>query len=106
MKFLEEDQKFKQDLNININSSDNETYDNEAQQDKSSSSSDSQNISGMDFLLFLILILLVLGNSRTFSAYFQIFDREINKVNNILNAFKSTADGLKETFSTSNDFEI
>lgn len=70
-----------------------------------SSSPKSQDVSGMDFLLFLILILLLLGNQNTFNSYFQIFDNEVNKLSNMLNAFQSTAEGLKQTFSTSYNFQ-
>ncbi|MEJ6952565.1 hypothetical protein [Natronospora cellulosivora (SeqCode)] len=88
-----------EDVKTNQNS--NSEY---AFQNESSSSNSSQNVSSFDFLLFLILILLVLGNKDTFSGYFRIFDREVNKLTNILNAFQNTAESLKQTFST--DFKI
>lgn len=62
-------------------------------------------VDNMEFLLFLILILLLLGNQDAFSSYFQVFDKEVNKLNQILGAFQTTAEGLKGVFSTSFDFE-
>lgn len=57
------------------------------------------NVGSIEFLLFLILILLILGNQNTFNAYFQLFDQELNKLNQILGAFQSTANGLKGVFT-------
>lgn len=57
------------------------------------------NVGSIEFLLFLILILLILGNQNTFNAYFHLFDQELNKLNQILGAFQSTANGLKGVFA-------
>ena len=91
--FLEEEMNINNDLNVN---KENESF----------SSNSSQDVSGMDFLLFLILILLFLGNQSTFNSYFQVFDKEVNKLTEMLSAFKTTADGLKSTFSNSYDFQL
>lgn len=61
-------------------------------------------VNSMDFLLFLILILLLIGNQNTFNSYFQLFDKEINRLNQILGAFKATAEGLKGAVSTKIEF--
>jgi len=63
------------------------------------------NVSSLDFLLFLILILLILGNQNTFNAYFQLFDQELNKLNQVLGAFQSTANGLKGVFANNKKLE-
>lgn len=63
------------------------------------------NIDSMDFLLFLILILLLLGNQNTFNAYFQLFDQELDKLNQILGAFQATANGLKGVFANNKKVE-
>ncbi|MFW5971950.1 MAG: hypothetical protein ACOCRL_00555 [Bacillota bacterium] len=68
-------------------------------------SSSDFDVNGLDFLLFLILILLFLGNQNTFNSYFQLFDTEVSKLNNVLGAFQDTANGLKSVFATSYNFE-
>ncbi|MTI61409.1 MAG: hypothetical protein FH762_15770 [Firmicutes bacterium] len=67
------------------------------------------NIAGIEgdsfeFLLFLILILLIMGNSNTFNSYFEVLDGHVKEVNNILNLFSSTANGLKGAFTASQQF--
>lgn len=57
-----------------------------------------------EFLLFLILILLIMGNSNTFSSYFEVLDGHVKEVNNILNLFSSTASSLKGAFTASQQF--
>jgi len=57
-------------------------------------------VNSMDFLLFLILILLLIGNQNTFNSYFQLFDNEVNRLNQILGAFKTTTEGLKGAVSS------
>jgi len=52
---------------------------------------------GLEFILFLILILLLLGNQKSFGTHFEKLNKEINKVNQLLNAFSATAEGLKTT---------
>lgn len=61
-------------------------------------------VNSMDFLLFLILILLLIGNQNTFNSYFQLFDNEVNRLNQILGAFKTTAEGLKGAVSSKIEF--
>lgn len=63
------------------------------------------NVNSIDFLLFLILILLLLGNQNVFNSYFQVFEKEVNTLNQILSAFQATAEGLKGAFSVSLDFK-
>lgn len=58
----------------------------------------SSNVGGLDFLLFLILILLVTGNSNAFNTYFQVLDKQVKKVNQIINTFSVTAESLKAAF--------
>ena len=54
----------------------------------------------MSYILFLILILLFLGNSNTFSAYFNIFEKEVDKASKIFEALTATAEGLKSAVQT------
>jgi len=55
---------------------------------------------GTGFYLFLILILLTMGNSNTFTSYFQLFDKEVTRATNIFKIFSATAEGLKGAFET------
>lgn len=64
-----------------------------------------KNVDSGSFLLFLILILLLMGNQETFNDYFELFEGKVTKLNNMLEAFQSTANGLQGVFSTSYDFK-
>ncbi len=55
--------------------------------------------SGFDFLLFLILILLLVGNRNAFSNYFELFNKEVTRVTNLIKTLSATADGLQGAFT-------
>ncbi|MFW6287631.1 MAG: hypothetical protein ACOC2J_02665 [bacterium] len=76
-----------------------------AEEIKSTENVSYSDVNSMDFLLFLILILLLVGTQDTFNSYFQLFDKEVKNLNNVLGAFEATANGLKSAFSTSFKFE-
>lgn len=52
----------------------------------------------IEYVLFLILILLIMSNQGNFSKYFKLINREVNKVETILQAFSATAENLQGTF--------
>ncbi|MFW5999383.1 MAG: hypothetical protein ACOCQC_01840 [Halanaerobiaceae bacterium] len=52
----------------------------------------------IEYILFLILILLIMSNQGNFSKYFKLINREVNKVETILQAFSATAENLQGTF--------
>ena len=44
---------------------------------------------GIEFILFLILILLLTENDNEYRTYFNVFEKEINKIDQLINTISS-----------------
>ncbi|MFW6034750.1 MAG: hypothetical protein ACOCRZ_00705 [Halothermotrichaceae bacterium] len=56
----------------------------------------------LGFMLFLVFILLLMSSPNgKFNSYFNVFDKELNKIQNILEAYYTTANSLKGVFNVS-----
>ncbi|MFW6034755.1 MAG: hypothetical protein ACOCRZ_00730 [Halothermotrichaceae bacterium] len=60
---------------------------------------DSSSVNGNEFFLFLILILLIMSNQGSFNNHFELFDKQVNKINNLLETLSLTTDGLKSAIA-------